>query len=198
MKEFWDERFGVEEYAYGIHPNEFFKQSLDGLTPGKIFLPAEGEGRNAVYAARQGWDVTALDYSVKGREKALRLAERSQVMIDYRVGSLFDFSAADAFDAVGLVFLHFPPAERKMVHAGLIRSLKPGGYIIAELFHKNQIRNSSGGPPNIELLYSVEDIRSDFSSLHIEQLEHKTIMLDEGPFHQGSADVVRLLAMKPV
>ena len=88
MKGFWDERYAEEEFAYGIEPNAFFGEELKKLTPGKILLPADGQGRNAVYAASLGWDVTAFDMSAVGKERALQLAERKGVAIDFQVGTI--------------------------------------------------------------------------------------------------------------
>ncbi|MDX1604123.1 MAG: SAM-dependent methyltransferase, partial [Salinimicrobium sediminis] len=85
MQEFWNERYQREEYIYGKDPNEYLKAQLKNLTPGRILFPAEGEGRNAVHAAKKGWQVSAFDQSEEGRKKALRLAEAEGVEIDYTV-----------------------------------------------------------------------------------------------------------------
>jgi hypothetical protein len=196
MKEFWDERFGQDEYVYGTEPNEYFKMQIDKLNPGTLLLPAEGEGRNAVYAALQGWEVTAVDFSSQACRKALDLAARYEVRIDYRVSALSDFSADTEFDAIGLVFIHFFHEERKRIHSRLLNMLKPGGYLIAEFFHKNQINNNSGGPPVVEMLYNSEELTEDFGNLDILSLEHRKVILSEGPFHNGPADVLSLLARK--
>lgn len=81
--DFWNEMYGTEEFRYGTTPNEFFKEKLDKMKPGSVLLPAEGEGRNAVYAATQGWDVTAFDISAQGKEKAVQLAKQHNVSINY-------------------------------------------------------------------------------------------------------------------
>lgn len=85
MKAFWNQRYDEPEYAYGTQPNLFFKDQLDQLTPGKLLMPAEGEGRNAVYAAGKGWEVTAFDSSSSGQKKALRLAQEKKVTLNYLV-----------------------------------------------------------------------------------------------------------------
>ncbi len=83
MKDFWNERYAAREYVYGKKPNQYFKKNIDGLTPVKILLPCKGEGRNAVYAAQKGWDVEAIDFSVEGKKKALSLALKNNVSINY-------------------------------------------------------------------------------------------------------------------
>ena len=113
----WDTRFGKEEYAYGTRPNEYLKEKLTGLTPGNILFPAEGEGRNAVYAAKLGWNVSAFDISTEGRKKALKLADQNQVGIDYQIGELQTLGyQEEQFDAIALIYAHFPPHIRKDYH----------------------------------------------------------------------------------
>jgi len=196
MKEFWDDRFGSEDYVYGTAPNEFFKEQLDKFEPGKLLLPGEGEGRNAVYAASKSWEVTAVDYSVIARKKALRLADRNDVQIDYSLMDLRYLRCRNGFDAIGLVFIHFRPEQRIAFHHHLIDCLKKGGIIIAEFFHKRQLENKTGGPPAIEMLYDEKELRDDFRSLRIGLLEEKKVHLTEGSYHKGIADVVRLVAKK--
>lgn len=127
MKDMWEERYAANEYAYGEEPNALFKACLDRLeTPGRILLPAEGEGRNAVYAARRGWQVDAFDFSAAGREKAVRLAERHGVHINYEVA---DYETAHiepgGYDAVALIFAHKHERIRRAVHRRLTTALKP-------------------------------------------------------------------------
>src|SRR5579863_666860 len=105
----WDDRYRNEEFAYGEQPNNFLKQQLEKLPVGKILFPAEGEGRNAIFAARLGWTVSAFDISVEGKNKALRLAETNQVTIDYQVAELESLNyQPEQFDAIALIYAHFP------------------------------------------------------------------------------------------
>jgi 2-polyprenyl-3-methyl-5-hydroxy-6-metoxy-1,4-benzoquinol methylase len=197
MKEHWDERYSAETYIYGTHPNAWFAAKLDGLTPGKLLLPAEGEGRNAVYAATKGWDVTAFDQSVEGRKKALKLMADKGVNIEYNIHDLTEFdSKKEHFDAIALIFVHMPVEIRTTVHQKLLKSLKPGGYMILEAFTKSQIKNNTGGPRTEELLYECEQIKQDFLSLELIERAELTVHLDEGPLHQGEANVIRLFAKK--
>ncbi|MCB0505111.1 MAG: class I SAM-dependent methyltransferase [Cyclobacteriaceae bacterium] len=199
MKEFWNERYGQKEFAYGTKPNTFFKEQLGKLNVrGSILLPAEGEGRNAVFAAKQGLQVTAFDTSEEARNKALQLAETNKVNITYFTGALEQIKLKDtSFDAIGLIFAHFPPQLKTHYHKQFIDFLKPGGLIILEGFSKKQLNYSSGGPKNLDMLFSLKEIESDFDGLETLVLDEKLIELDEGLFHQGDASVVRFVGKKP-
>lgn len=198
MKEKWNERYSGEEFVYGIEPNAFFKESLGDLQPGKILFLGEGEGRNAVYAAQKEWDVTAYDYSDAAKEKALKFAEKSGVNIIYRVEDLADFNPEpETYEAVVLIFLHLQGNLRAQTHEKAIKSLKPGGRIILEAFEKEQINNSSGGPANTDLLYSLEELFEDFQDLNLIRFEKASPVLREGSLHSGKAVTIRLLGEKP-
>lgn len=195
MKEMWEERYGQTEYAYGEEPNAFFKSCLDQMRPGRILLPGEGEGRNAVYAASQGWTVDAFDFSAAGREKALRLALRRGVQIQYEVAD-YESAAIElgAYDAVALIFAHMPQSLRRLVHPKIATALAEGGRMILEAYSKEQLGYGTGGPPSEQMLYSLEDLREDFADLDILQLEKQEVEIREGRYHTGLASVLRLVA----
>ena len=196
MKEFWEKRYNSKEYIYGSAPNAFLKSQLGKLPAGKLLLPAEGEGRNAVYAAELGWDVDAIDFSEQGKEKALRLAKERNVNINYQVADLSNFEFKQSYDAIGLIYAHFPAEWRSSMHQELANQLNSGGIIILEAFHKDQLGKDSGGPKSLEMLYSKESIRQDFKSLHCDLIKQETIFLDEGKHHSGEASVVRCIFRK--
>lgn len=197
MQTFWDERYSIRDYVYGIHPNDYFREKLDTILPGKLLLPGEGEGRNAVYAASAGWEVTAFDTSEEGQKKAYRLAAERSVHIDYRVDSYDTFLPDESgYDAVGLFFTHTPPAIRQKFHRKLASSLRPNGVIILEAFEKEQINRDTGGPGNIQLLYDTETLKRDFTGVNIIHIEKVSRKLNEGLFHQGEAWVVRMFATR--
>ena len=197
---FWDVRYSSEEYVYGREPNQFFKEQIDKIAvPGKLLLPGEGEGRNAVYAAKLGWQVDAFDQSIKAQEKALKLAEKYKVNINYSVTDLSSFSPdKNIYKAAAVIFVHLSPVERVELHKKLISSLTRGGIIILELFSKNQLGKESGGPQDISMLSSVEEIHNDFKDLKILLLEEKNLYLNEGDKHSGEASVVRFVGEKLV
>lgn len=199
MKNFWDERYSVKDYIYGIQPNQFFKDQIDKLTAGKILMVGEGEGRNAVYAAMHGWQVDALDSSSVAAEKALRLAEQKKVSINYNIADIHAYNFPQStYDAVGIIFLHINESlpEREILYNKLTCSLKKNGRIILELFSKNQLGKKTGGPQDLSLLYSVEQIRKNFSSLTHEVLHEENVLLSEGDLHNGEASVIRYVGVK--
>lgn len=197
MKAFWNKRYSEEEYVYGALPNIFFSNQLTTLQPGAIILACEGEGRNAVYAAKLGWKVKAFDFSESAKEKAERLATEEQVDINYRIDNIVDVNySAETADVVALIFSHFAEIERKLLHQKAIKWLKPGGKLILEAFNPKQIHNTSGGPKDKNMLYTLDSLKQDFNSLQIDVLELAETNLNEGEYHQGKADVIRLIATK--
>ncbi len=197
MKNFWDERFSSEEYIYGKEPNKFFKEEIDKLAPGKALFLGEGEGRNAVYAAKLGWNVDAIDSSVAGKEKALKLAAGNNVKINYSVLNLSDWEPqTNTYDLVVIIFLHLMPELRREVHSKVIQTLKPGGKLIFQVFDKDQLKYKTGGPPNVDLLYSLEDVYTDFQDLAIEKFSKEIIYINEGDHHKGKAAVINYVGIK--
>lgn len=196
-KEFWNNRYKTNETVYGHSPNTFFKEQLLALQHGRLLLPAEGEGRNALFAAQSGWEVTAFDYSKEAMKKALNAAAKCNVKIDYTVNNLTDVKLVPhAFDAIGLIYVHMEPPLRKAFHQKCMEALKPGGTLLLEAFSKEQINNQSGGPKELHLLYSLEELLDDFDGLRIGLCKSEDVFLDEGSFHAGIADVVRIVAKK--
>jgi len=196
-KTFWDERFAENEYIYGTEPNAFFKSALDNLKPGKILLPAEGEGRNAVYAASKGWDVWAFDQSTEGQKKALNLAAQRGVTINYLVNDIEQFASEIKFDALALVYAHFHDSVRASYHHKLLSFLKPGGIMLLEAFHQRQMPLTSGGPKSTEMLYDEEKLNNDFKPF-LETLTYTEgkYQINEGLYHKGMAEIIRFSGRK--
>lgn len=180
----------------------FFKQELNKLTSGSILLPAEGEGRNAVFAACNSWKAFACGISKQGKIKAEKQANKLNVTIDYKVGDFGEMKyPQESFDAVALVYAHFPPNKRSEFHNLVDTYLKPGGTIIFEAFGKkyfeyNAKNPKAGGPKALPMLFSVEEIKNDFTNYEIFQLEEVEIELAEGQFHTGKGSVVRFAGRK--
>lgn len=198
----WNDRYRNAEYAYGVEPNKFLKEQLEKLPAGKILFPAEGEGRNAVYAATLGWDVSAFDISSEGRNKAIRLADSKSVSIDYQVGELPALNyRKNQFDAVALIFAHFPPQIRSAYHRLLDTCLHKDGIIIFEAFSKKhleyRVKNEKvGGPADAASLFSTEELQSDFKGYEIIELEETEAELSEGLYHNGKGSVIRFVGRK--
>lgn len=197
METFWDTRYDTVDFIYGKDPNAFFASRLPKLSRGRLLLPGEGEGRNALFAAKLGWKVEAFDQSVVGRSKAMKMMNGEGVRIDYHVCDLTDFQfREDRYDAAGLIFFHAMPQQRRLLHHGVTSSLKKGGVLIMEAFHTSQLGNQTGGPPVAEMLFDKQILLEDFSSLKTVLIEEVTTHLDEGPFHQGEASLIRYVGEK--
>ena len=198
MKNMWNERFSESSYAYGIEPNQFLKEVLQNINPVKILFPAEGEGRNAVYAASLGWEVDALDFSEAGKVKAEKLAVECNVKINYCLENLSAYSPKPGYyNAIALIYMHIDDKElQRNIHKKSIQALKRGGKIIVEAFEKEQIKYNSGGPKKEELLFTLEEIVDDFIDMNFEILSKELINLDEGKYHQGTASVIRFVGSK--
>ena len=198
----WNDRYSTDEFAYGEQPNNYLKEQLVQLETGTILFPAEGEGRNAVFAAKLGWEVSAFDISIEGKNKALQLAENNNVSIDYQVGELQELDyKAEQFDAIALIYAHFPSAIKSSYHKTLSNYLRKGGLLIFEAFSKQHLdylakNEKVGGPKEIDMLFSIEEIRADFENYEIIVLEEKEIELNEGLFHNGLGSVIRFVGRK--
>jgi SAM-dependent methyltransferase len=198
----WNGRYSIEEFVYGEQPNNYLKDQLEKLTAGKILFPAEGEGRNAVFAAKLGWTVSAFDISIEGQSKALRLAEINKVKVDYQVGELQSLNYhIEQFDAIALIYAHFPAAIKSIYHRTLDKYLRKGGVVIFEAFSKKHIDYISkdekmGGPRDIASLFSLKEIKSDFVNYDFKELAETEIELTEGLYHNGKGSVIRFVAQK--
>lgn len=185
-----------------MQPNLFFKDFILGLPAGSILLPAEGEGRNAVFAAKEGWTVEAFDQSREGQKKALMLAEKYSVNINYLVAGYESVEYRPAqFDAIGFIYAHLPLSLQKEYYQRLLPFLKEGGYIVFEGFSKDQIEyqkksESAGGPRDIDMLFSEQELKTIFHGMEIIQLKKSIVTLSEGTKHIGESSVIRMIARK--
>ncbi len=198
----WNERYSSEAFAYGEEPNKYLKEQLIKLPIGSILFPAEGEGRNAVFAAKLGWNVSAFDISNEGKNKAIKLAQKNNVTINYKVGQLeeMDFENQQ-FDAIALIYAHFPANIKSIYHKKLDSYLKKNGIIIFEAFSKKNIdyvtaNEKVGGPKDIESLFSIDEIKLDFLNYTIIELVEQDIELNEGLYHNGTGSVIRFVGRK--
>lgn len=195
--EFWNERFGRTEFVYGKAANAFLHQVLPTIKGKTLLLPGEGEGRNAVWAVTQQWQVTAFDQSTAGRAKCQQLADEFNVSVDYIISSAEDFKSEIKYDVVGLFYLHLPSNLRRTFHNTIWENLVSGGHLILEGFNPNQLNYTSGGPKDATMLFDLETLKHDFPLAVFSIAEQIETILDEGPFHQGKAAVTRILAIKP-
>ncbi len=198
----WNERYSQEAFAYGTEPNQYLRKQIEQLPAGSILFPAEGEGRNAVHAAKLGWKVSAFDISSEGKNKALKLAADSNVTIDYQVGELQQLNyQPEQFDAIALIYAHFPPSIKSAIHQSLSKLLRKGGVIIFEAFSKKHLDYVTkdervGGPKDTDTLFSLEEIKYDFPNYSFVEIEETEIELNEGLFHNGKGSVIHFVAVK--
>src|SRR3546814_57467 len=196
---FWDARYQDRDFAFGSAPNAFLASQTFHLRPGLAALvPGDGDGRNGVWLAEQGLSVTSVDYSAVGISKSKAFAETRGVEVNAVRADLLNWDWPEVqYDLVASLFLHLPPAARIKIHHSMIRTLRPGGLLILQGFTPAQLGRSSGGPPDIAMLYETAMLTADFSGLvPVHCVEH-IITLDEGPTHQGEAAVIDLVMRKP-
>lgn len=194
----WDERFSEPGYAYGTEPNEFLVSVADRIPEGRVLCLAEGEGRNAVFLASRGHEVTAVDTSRVGLAKAQALANRRGVQIETVHTDLGEFEIEPgAFMGIVSIFCHLPPPVRAALHERCLRGLAPGGAFVLEGFAPRQLELGTGGPRSRELLMELGIIRQELPGLRYEVARELERRLDEGRYHCGTAAVVQILALKP-
>ncbi len=195
----WNARYAETPGMFGDAPNEFLVEQGHRLRPGMAALAlGDGEGRNGVWLAGRGLDVTALDWSATGMARAAGLAAARGVALETVVAdaTLWDWPRA-RFDLVAWIFVHLPPADRAAVAAGVRRALKPGGLLVLECFSPAQEGRRSGGPRMPELLFTRTIVEEAFAGFEVLALLEGAVRLDEGPKHQGLAEVVRAVLRAP-
>lgn len=195
---FWDRRFGALDYCYGTEPNAFVAECSVQLPPGPVLCLGEGEGRNAVFLARRGHAVTAVDQSAVGLAKARQLAARHGVVLTTVTADLGAFAIRPgAWAGIVATFVHLPPDLRARVHRAAAAGLRPGGGFILEAYHPDQVHHRTGGPVDApELLMTLEDLRTDLAGLDLVVAQQRETELDEGPAHQGRSAVVQVFARR--
>lgn len=192
----WNERYNTNEYIYGVNPNSFVENNLEYIGK-KVLLPADGEGRNSVFLAKNNKEVTCFDGSPVAINKALNLAEINKVTINAIESFAEDFIfEKNYYDSIILCYFHMQPEIRQEIHHKCIEALRPNGTIILEGFDKDQLEYNSGGPKDIVMLFSKKIIEHDFKKLKKIYLANEHVILDEGKYHQGEASVVRFIGKK--
>jgi 2-polyprenyl-3-methyl-5-hydroxy-6-metoxy-1,4-benzoquinol methylase len=196
----WNTRFSAPDYIFGTAPNEYLASKASLLRRGQRALcVSDGEGRNSVWLAGQGLEVTAFDISPIGVEKARRLAAERGVSVAYEVADVYGWRWPEAqFDVVAAIFVQFAdPAMRTFMFEHIIASMKPRGLLIMQGYTPKQLEHKTGGPKQVENMYTPELLRGAFGALEILELrEHEKIMA-EGTQHSGPSALIELLARKP-
>jgi len=194
---FWEQRYSEAAYAYGTEPNDFLAEVAARIPGGPVLCLAEGEGRNAVWLAGRGHEVTAVDASPAGLAKAEALAHARGVNIATIAADLASFPIAPgAWSGVVAIFAHLPPPLRRAVHRAAALGLAPGGVFILEAFTPRQLARGTGGPQKPELLYTLEMLGDDLAGLDLEIGREVERAVVEGNYHTGHAAVVQVLARR--
>jgi SAM-dependent methyltransferase len=197
-RDFWNEKFGTDDYAYGTEPNDFLRETLEAMPKGTALSLAEGEGRNAVWMAQQGYDVSSVEQSERGVAKTLRLALQRGVTVNAVRGDLDDFHVVpNSWDLIVSIYAHTPSALRRRLHAEVVAGLKPGGHFLIEAYTPAQIPNSTGGPKDPDLMPTAAILEEELAGLVFEILREVERDVVEGSLHTGTAHVVQALARKP-
>ncbi|MDA8098817.1 MAG: class I SAM-dependent methyltransferase [Nitrospiraceae bacterium] len=193
----WDQRYDTEEYVYGIEPNRFLASMADKIPKGRVLCLAEGEGRNAVFLAKQGCRVLAVDSSPVGLKKAEKLAASQGVSIETQVVDLAHFEIEPgAWDGIVSIFAHVPSAIRKALHRKVVAGLRSGGVLVLEAYTPKQLEYKTGGPPNADMMMTLAGLREELAGLeflHAKELDRDVI---EGRLHTGKGAVVQVVAKK--
>lgn len=199
LAKFWNARYAGEDYAYGTEPNDFLVAQAPSLPAGlPVLCLADGEGRNGVWLARRGFEVTSLDVAQQGLEKAQALARRAGVSIETVQADVTRHDlGVGRWGAIVSIFLHLPQRARAALHARCVRALAPGGVYVYEAYGKRQPEYGTGGPPEPELLARLEDVIGELAGCEIEHRFDGVRAVHEGRHHHGDAHVVQVLARKP-
>lgn len=193
----WDERYAEEEYAYGKQPNDFLVENFRVIPKGKVLSLAEGEGRNAVFLAQQGYDVTAVDGSSVGLEKAQKLAQEKGVKITTIQADLDSYEIeTNMWDGIISIFCPLTESQRQRIHQQVVLGLKENGVYLIEAYTPEQVELGTGGGKSIETMTTKQSLEQDLSALKFLKL-HQTIReIIEGKYHTGIGSVVQGIAVK--
>src|ERR1043166_7869799 len=196
----WQQRYSTPDYTFGKEPNEFLVR-CGPLLPrtGKVLAVADGEGRNGVWLAKQGLDVTSVDFSPIAQEKARALAAEHRVAITFIEADVYAWAyPAETFDVVAEIFTQFStPAERERKWAGMRRALKRGGLLIVQGYTPKQLEYATGGPKQVEQLYTRDMLQRAFGDFDEVAIVEEERELHEGAGHHGMSAVIGLTARKP-
>ena len=199
-RETWNERYASADYLFGEAPNAFLSKQAGWLRPGsRVLCVADGEGRNSVWLAEQGFEVTAFDFAPNALEKARALAKRRGVKVDHQLGDIEHWPWATArYDAIVAIFIQFlPPDRREAALATMKDSVVPGGVFLLEGYRPEQVDYRTGGPPRRDHMYTREWVEKQFADWDIRVLEAYDAEVREGRGHSGKSALIDLVALRP-
>ena len=195
----WDKRFSTPTYVFGEEPNAFLVSQAALLGKGHALALADGEGRNSVWLAKQGFTVDAFDFSAPAIVKAQALADKHKVRVNFSCSAWQDFDwQAARYDLVAGIFFQFAaPEERAVLFEKIKDSLKPGGVLVIQGYGKNQLTYKTGGPDKLEHLYDEDLLPQAFAGFEIQVCETYETTIQEGAGHSGMSALVGFVARKP-
>ena len=199
LADFWNQRYGKEEFAYGTAPNDFLVEFARHIKPGgRVLCLADGEGRNGVWLAMQGHAVTSVDIAAEGMAKAGRLAAERHVALNTQVADLATHDLGlETWDAIVSIFMHLPTRLRRDLFARTVTALRPGGVVLFEAYAKGQLGRGTGGPPEADLLVALAEVEQEFPGCRILHAFCGLRDVNEGRHHKGAGEVVQLVVQKP-
>ncbi|HEV2859630.1 MAG TPA: class I SAM-dependent methyltransferase [Pyrinomonadaceae bacterium] len=193
----WDERYGTEEYAYGTKPNEFLEANVGRIPKGKVLSLAEGEGRNAVFLAKRGYAVTAVDASQVGLNKARKLAEENGVVVEFIHADLADYDLGEnRWDGIVSIFCPLPSSLRKQLYKKVEAGLRPNGVFLIEAYTPDQLKHGTGGGNSADVMQTKESLSLELAGLKFTHLVELERDVREGIYHTGVGAVVQAIATK--
>jgi 2-polyprenyl-3-methyl-5-hydroxy-6-metoxy-1,4-benzoquinol methylase len=195
----WNERFSTETYLFGEKPNQYLAEKAPLLQKGKALCIADGEGRNSVWLASQGFEVDAFDFSPVAIEKAKKLATLQKVNVNFDCNDWQGFDRKpNYYDTIAGIFFQFAdPEARTAIFDKLNFALKAGGTLIIQGYGKAQMQYQTGGPGILENLYDEEMLLKPFKDYKVLDLKTYLQVVDEGPGHSGMSSLVGFIAQKP-
>ena len=194
---FWDERYRGDTYAYGTEPNDFLKSEVARIPKGRVLCLAEGEGRNAVFLAGLGYEVTAVDLSLEGLRKAERLARARGVTLQVQQADLTTYEpAAAAFTGIVAIFAHLPAPSRRRLLGLVPGALVAGGVFLLECYRPEQLAFATGGPKDRALLPTLAELRDELAPLDLVVARDVEREIHEGTFHDGPSATVQIIGKK--
>jgi SAM-dependent methyltransferase len=193
----WDARYREQGWAFGTEPNDFLREQADQLPPGRVLCLAEGQGRNAVWLAQRGHDVTAVDQSAVGLEGAQQLAaERGVTITTVRADLAAHTIEPGAWNGIVSIYAHVEGTLRARVHAAVERGLAPGGVFVLEAYRPDQIGRGTGGPSEDDRMVNLERLRRELPALEFVVAREVDREVLEGHRHRGLSSVVQLVARR--
>lgn len=193
----WNERFSKEGYAYGGEANEFLKNTINLLPKGRILCLGEGEGRNALFLAMAGYNVTAVDISEVGLQKTRKRAEEKNVTIQTIQADLTEFDLGnEEWQGIVSIYCHLHKKDRITLHRQCVKALSKNGVFIMESYSTNQLKYETGGPKILDLLLDLKEVKDELNDLEFKIAREREREIIEGDYHTGMGSVIQIAAVK--